>query len=260
MHRATRRKRSKARSKGWTFTILDRGRLAAVLDRAIRTRFGGNVSAAARSVGMPQSQVYRFSRGALGGARRETLERLAKLVLPSERREIRAALLPRETVVALRRYDRWLRESAAPAVLGLDVLSSLVKRPWEAETASATLAFRSHELQRLVRVLRRRFPQPFDRFAGEMQRRGHARQRRIALAVARVVAPLLDAGASGGIERDVDELSESELRRFLAAGFARERILLRRAPDVLRAQEALKRTRPRIARHLLQALGYGRSE
>src|SRR2546426_9317911 len=104
------------RSAGRTYKIPDRGRLAAVLDRTIRTRFTGSASAAARSVGLTQSQLSRLLRGQLGGVRRETLLRLVELVPPAQRAEVKAALLPREAATALRHYERWLRESG-PAVL-----------------------------------------------------------------------------------------------------------------------------------------------
>jgi hypothetical protein len=61
---------------------------------------------------------------------------------------------------------------------------------------------------------------------------------RAVLAFARVVARLLDAFETAGIERSYKELSDREIRAFIKAGVTRECILLRRETEPERAHSA----------------------
>jgi hypothetical protein len=67
-----------------------------------------------------------------------------------------------------------------------------------------------------------------------LQREGIKDERRW-LALWRVLAPLADATWAGGIERTHDELSTEEFQRFVRLGWEREKLLLRRDADVVRA-------------------------
>lgn len=55
-----------------------------------------------------------------------------------------------------------------------------------------------------------------------------------------VIAPLLEFEQSGFIERSFWELEIGELRRLVRAGLVRERIILKRPPEIQRAQEAVE--------------------
>lgn len=95
--------------------------------------------------------------------------------------------------------------------------------------------------ERLGQVLRHVFSDPgckseLDSFANWAREKGHEPPR-IEMARSRVVEPLVEAAEGGFIERDVTELEPDELRRFVKAGFDRERILLNRAANFIRAQQ-----------------------
>jgi len=53
----------------------------------------------------------------------------------------------------------------------------------------------------------------------------------------RMLEPLLDAEETAFLERPWDELSEREKRSFVEASVVRERVLLRRDPDLQRAKK-----------------------
>jgi hypothetical protein len=59
---------------------------------------------------------------------------------------------------------------------------------------------------------------------------------RYVLSVYRIIQPLLDSQGFGGIERHHSELGDVEFRRFVEAGWLREKILLNREADQLRLQ------------------------
>jgi hypothetical protein len=60
---------------------------------------------------------------------------------------------------------------------------------------------------------------------------------RLELAHLRVVEPLLASEEAAGIEMQVDDLGEEDLRSYLGAAVRREVVLLRRAADLQRAQK-----------------------
>jgi hypothetical protein len=63
---------------------------------------------------------------------------------------------------------------------------------------------------------------------------------RIQLVLVRILEPLLESYASGGIERYHGSLSDEELADFVRGGFQREIILLNRENDLARAQRTIE--------------------
>jgi len=71
----------------------------------------------------------------------------------------------------------------------------------------------------------------FDTFERKARKRGHS-ETRILVAFARVVEPLAATVPTSGVERSWEELDHTkQLKQYLNLAFAREEILLRRAPD-----------------------------
>jgi len=83
---------------------------------------------------------------------------------------------------------------------------------------------------------RRAFRAIFERFDRMLARMGHSKARSL-YAYQRVFEGLVSFNASGGIERPRMEMSPSEVKSYLKAGIARETIILRRSPDLHRAQQ-----------------------
>ena len=91
------------------------------------------------------------------------------------------------------------------------------------------------ELKRLREHVESMFPDIFRKFDAFGNRRRHSVWR-IEASKVQILAPLLLANKTGGIERDWRELDDRELRAFVEAGVRREKILLNRSADVPRAQ------------------------
>ena len=107
--------------------------------------------------------------------------------------------------------------------------NALGEAPWSARVE------RLDRLNVLVKHLRNRFPEEWSPLFAVLSRRGHI-QRRGNLAVARIVAPLLDHEESCGVERSYLEMKPPQLRKFIRAGVVREALLLDRDADIRGAQ------------------------
>ena len=237
--------------KGRPFKVADPGRVAGLIQEVVNQQFGGNLSKAAKSIGMVQSQLFRLSNRESLRIREATLLRLARLIPSDRRKDLARALFSPEALLALQRYKVWLRQSTRTR-LGIPASAGA--------TREANRRARSgiQQYGGLVRFLRRRFSAMLDAFLSDMQEQGHSPDR-IRMAAERVLEPLADSKRSGRIERRRTELSETELRRFLKAGFDRERIMLNRSPDEQRAQEVEKAIQTDVSRDLLASMGYGNS-
>jgi hypothetical protein len=98
---------------------------------------------------------------------------------------------------------------------------------------------REGELKTVCAILNRRTDGQLRKFRVEQFKRGHS-QERIALAIYRTVAPLIEASGSAFVERHWREMSDPELSNFVRAGLTRERLLLKRPVDIIRIQEVAR--------------------
>lgn len=152
--------------------------------------------------------------------------------------EIERSLVPAATSELLGAFDAWLSAETTRALYRETVPQTAIGRAmatvpgWENQRAA--------EYYHLRETVAAKFPEIISRFDDLLERRRHF-QLRGELAYVRILAPLLDSAESGLIERRWQEMSDSELRRFVQAGIERESILLDRPPDLQRAQEVAAR-------------------
>jgi hypothetical protein len=197
------------RAGGPQWRVGDPTALAGLVQRVIGSpRFGGNLSEAARTIGMPQSTLDRIARGNAEQIRTANLRRLGRLWDGDVPVDVQLALVSPQQRENARAYSDWVegelrRCGRAPRT---DVQALL-------DRAAALVP----ELREIPAGLRNT----------EGKRRAHIR-------MLRALAGLLDHKASGGVERDWRELSDIELARYIRGGLAREDILLRRQPDANR--------------------------
>lgn len=247
--------------------VLDRAALAAAL--AVLERHHGTQVAAARALGIQQGHFSKLRRGQGGNAITVRLytrirEELARASSQRRRARKRSSRGFASTPLAW----KLARAVAAPEVQErLDAWGR-----WLVRTYGHFLP--AHETTELAKAPWRQLAESFPEWA-----RGYLRDsrqaweeaghppRRIELAVARAMAPLLAHAESGGIERSWQELERSkrgrknDLTAYLKAALTAEDILLRREPHPLRraAQVAQGpapgRPRPRRRAHGARAGG-----
>jgi hypothetical protein len=230
--------RSKGRPRGELMLILDRPALAAAVSRSYEPGRGARAKAAAR-VGLSDDSLAKLEARKQAAISSMTLERIHALVRPEDLEQVYAAILPPEA-----------REKRDAAFTWRD------EHQWRIEqlgSQAPTAGLRSLEYQ--LAVYRARELPEYSVFYEFCKARGHS-EVRIFFAVSRTVAPLLDHLESGHVERAGWELSDKEFRTFVAAGFARERILLDRPEDNRRAQDVVakaldhKRTKLKVQKEL----------
>ena len=136
------------------------------------------------------------------------------------------ALLTPEARSALRKFSRWLDDAIVRLhiLVGLRTMHAGYRGWWPTGTG--------HPKQ----ILHRLFPDLCKESDEYLVRSGHS-DARARLAYWRILEPLLHAADTDGIELDWQELSSTDLRKFVRAGIQRERIALKRSPDAQRAQE-----------------------
>ena len=223
--------RRRTYARGRNIPISDRDALAKLMSESVETRFGGSVARAARETGAPRALLRRVLASSQASVRTDNVPALRR-VAGRRKTEVEAMLLAGRPEARLQLYDEWLRASTLAAKNGalqpkVGTLSEIGRRVANCHYI---------EFVDLVTRLRRDFEdlwKPLDR---TLTRRHY--QARAELAFARVVAPLVDCFDSAGIERNPDELTESELRAFIKAGVKRECILLKREADPQRAHSA----------------------
>lgn len=235
---ATRTGATLKRAKGREYLVQDRETFAAILEEAISGHYDGNRNAAAKTVGIPHSTLKRYMEKRGAAVRHETIERLRKLVGGSRVSRLEAALLSPPARRTLAEYDQWIRDAtrslAWGGTHGRRLLSVRDHLQLEAEVGSAF--DRGTRLWQLIRRLQRQFPKEWQPLQLRITKRGHLKSR-AGLAFLRVVEPLSAAEDTWGVERSWQELSDQEMREFIRAGVARERILLDRETDIRRAQD-----------------------
>lgn len=214
--------------------VWDSSRFAQTIDAVVAKRFAGNLSKAAKTIGIERSLLTRLRQGESKSLGRRDLARLRKALTRVEFADIERALVSTRAAEALAAFDGWVgaerdrwlyRDATADTEVGRAIGSVF---GWEEQ--------RMLEHQHLLSLLRNRFSRLFKDFDRWLQRREHS-QSRSELAYIRILAPLLDCRESGCIERRWEELSDAELFRFIQAGIEREKVLMDRPPEVQRAQE-----------------------
>jgi hypothetical protein len=185
---------------------------AAVVKKAItdRSRFP-SVSAAARQAGLLQPTLWRLSRSPGQFVDADVYSAVLTLLTPDEQIVLDEKVWTSESFIAYSEYKEWLAEQEAEAAWDDPLVRLLVTRvetevphvynEWNALFAAGDY----HESRRLIAMLR-------------------------------IVVPLVEARNSGGVERWHTDLSTSEFRRFIDAGWQREKILLNRGSDAARVQ------------------------
>lgn len=214
--------------------VADPKRLRLLIQEAVKGRFNGNVSRAARAIGLSQSQLCRLADRGAEQLRVKTLRSLAHLFTEEEKRKLHRYLLSPMTRLVLSGYADWL---------GLRVRSTrdLLRvyrgyRPGDGEKWLAAPSADGGAKMRMVLAIRRRFKHLFDRFDRSLVAKGHFAHR-VGLAYYRILEGLLQHEPSAGIERSWTDIPPSDLQAFIEAGIRRETILLARSPDLQCAQE-----------------------
>ena len=252
------------------YRVIDRERLAALVQRAIDERFGGSQIEAARATQIPQSALSLLVNGKTDSISPERLQELMRLLpdhaekgqvsdpifsRPREefRRELTAALLSTTAQALLAaaegswEIEQHLTRTVHPSRkrwTGTD--AGLVKTPDTEIRKHHHYPARRLEHDYLRRYVRVAFPDLYGRFERFLISRGHSRHRRD-LAWTRVLGPLLQYRETGFIERDWTELRDTpagkstQLKQFIELGMKREELLLDRAPDEQRAQDIAAR-------------------
>ena len=205
--------------------ILDRRLLAAALDLEIKKRFGGVLAKAARKSGLPESTLRRLAKGRGASVREGVYRRLTRLL--ERDREFWTRVLFGE--VGRKRfalYHAWIRHTRRRIVAetGLDRAASDLLVPQEPH-------YRSQEREVLWALIAELVPGVRDEI--EEMGREHSDER-IALAIDRIVEPLLDPRRSGYVELHWSELSPRKFVEFVRCGWKRERMLLDRVDDLRR--------------------------
>ena len=144
-------------------------------------------------------------------------------------------ILPTESVQAFVAYWLWLRSSFNQAFrdrgAGLAIEVVHPEAAWNG---------RSVEWKDLLKRAKRVAPDAFTTLDALASERRFLVDR-IQLAVLRMLEPLLESFASGGIERHHRTLTDDDLADFVRAGLRREVVLLSRENDLARVQHARKK-------------------
>ena len=237
---------------GAVYRILDPPAVARLIERAVRARYDGNRTLAARRCEIDPATLVRLSQQKQPTIRHGTYVRMAQHLLePDEIAALDAALRSPlayelggvnyhwETMYASDlgygpNTPAWEMGARALVLTGIDPLAigDRARERW----AEYRKRDRSDMWDRLEPICQEQF-NAFGKFAIA---RGHFGMR-ILVAENRVLAPLLEQSQSGFIERSWREMSNAELIRFVRDGLARERILLRRPALHDRAAAAARR-------------------
>jgi hypothetical protein len=202
----------------------------------VKVGFGESQSEAARSVGLHPSQLNRIIQQKAAGLRPKALEAIERLVPSRYQGKLHETLLNDAVEEVLTTGERW-RIWAHDA-------RHLVRRtyphPFEPVQAAQTReSGRKQRFSALRWTWEEDYPAACNALKVEAAKYDQS-QRRLQWAWERMLEPLLDAEDTAFLERSWDELSEPEKRRFVEASVTRERILLRRDPDLQRAKRVIE--------------------
>lgn len=177
-----------------------------------------------------QTTLWRYSTRDATSVKENTWRWIEDLVGPDRRLFLRMAVVSPEEQVLIDRYEMWCARSLAKYKP-----DSFPRIEWNAKSGTAKVRndLRKDLARKLSPKVRDRWNAACDEFSASPN------SPRVYLAALRVWGPLLESEEAGPVERARKDLSPSELRRYLEAGVRREIILLRRAPALARAQQAL---------------------
>ena len=253
------------------YRVSDRGALREVVARIVEVSGGQAKAAAALRIGQPQ--VSKMLNERVGALTDRTFDRLARRCPPDVAPRLQAAVLDRTGVLAIKRYQAWLRDQLSD--YGLRANEPLVEsfhRPDQAARLAALVPIVATAPTRgdlnppwptradhLVSVLlgNHDYGKRLHDFTELVRRRlgsSPETEIRIRLSLCRVVAPLVVGWDTWRIERTAEELHEAggrgrqvpgqahprptELGTYLKHALAAEEILLKREPYFTRAQSA----------------------
>ena len=245
MYRA---KRAKA-----AVTVVDPERFARLV-REVAGKFS-NQTEAAEALGISQAHCSRLSSGQIGDRITHRLfKRLRDVLDPNLLPELWRAVLSAEAKSVLDDYFEWLQESSHPFPVlhpAKERFPSLYRAP-DASDFRRWGRWRESQVTRYANVLKelRSHPSCGPRLAAFEQwaeKHGHEKDSpRVRLAILRAIEPLMATIDTDGVELSWEELeNEGQLESYVNTALRRERTLLRRTPDLSRAQEiAFARERP----------------
>lgn len=201
--------------------IADRDALAAIILDVVGSKFDGNISAAARWVRDELDPT-------LGRLSQPTLQRLSKGTSQSIEELTVWGLVALVGQENLKRLGWTILSPSARE--RLDEFESVCSRRGLGSSEQ-----RKHFRDRLLEQMRGDHDAEFGKFDRTVRASGHSTMA-VDLALDRVVEPFVLAREGGFIEREWDELSEPERRKYVKCALKREIILLTRPPDLRRAQ------------------------
>jgi hypothetical protein len=240
---------------------VDKRRLARLLKDAVDRRYKGNLNLAARESGIPQPTLHRWLNEKVANGERDKLRLIHRRHVAGIFTligDVAAALFIHPSgAYAKTLYVRWMDETIGQ-LLGLkvdaDVLRGSPEAPWTGRQAEfqtilkriqtqapdvggainrvgSRLTFVNDECKEILATVGKILPRMKNDAAGN-----YVDPARFAVAVYRMLDPLLSSAASGWVERRHLELSPDEFRQFVSAGWRRETIMLNRKDDALRLQ------------------------
>jgi hypothetical protein len=209
-----------------TLRVANARQLARVL-KAILKQYGTH-EAAAEGLGISQPHFTRLVNGGAGRRINRSLvlsaERvLYSQVLPSNRdryqklwRDLWGSVIGWEATDLLRKHDDWLQGKLRPYYTGNFYRHDFVLRQLREDSGYCGY------------------------FSGFDKAAAAHKPLRIELALQRVAEPLVAGEETNGVERTWEEMDEAkDLGPYLRAALRREELLLRRAPDMQRAQKLI---------------------
>jgi hypothetical protein len=209
------------------YPITDRAGLGVLLAESVKERYRGNQRAAARALahlGCHQRELSRLIRGEIGAITERTVAWVMVLVPKAKHPVLRSLLLTPRARRLLDAYRRWITVRVTPPAVQGSMQCSVMEQ-WRYVQRLDLLSTLGRTIRRLL-----------EEFHTWAHGKGH-HDDRIQVAIERVLDPLLESEPSGYLERHWSEMKEREMETFVRAGLTQERILLRRVPDVQRAQE-----------------------
>jgi hypothetical protein len=178
-----------------------------------------------RAVRAFQQTLNRWATKGAKAVQEEKRMRALRLLTAEEAKAFDALLLPSHVCARLARYTDWRREQLRAEIMDEDDVDPYLRTSyaWDVERERVWKAI----LQR-HRGLAGRLVLAMNRVLDEERAR---------IAERAVLDPLLQYGASGGIERHWSELTPAEFRRYLKGAIQAQEVLLNRPAEIVRAQE-----------------------
>lgn len=214
---------------------------AARAAHGLKHRWCDLATAEKREVRATQRMLCRYATEGPNAVNAESRRRLVALLTREERDTLDRILLPDRVRARLAVYQRWLKEQMWPEGEEIDPalsdeelerkMNRRIDRQIELEAA-----WRSQRNELLTHISREH-PNLARRLRDVVNKAGVTPDSyRAWIALRAVLDPLLQFGASGGVERHWSELTHAELKRYLKAAIQVQEVLLRRSGEIARAQ------------------------